>query len=81
MFLEFGFHAHQTRLNIGFLLSVYVGRQGSWTKNEMFGTIGGVALIKLVLLSCLFCCIQSASKVASAKVGMKNDRFIPLKCP
>ena len=47
----------------------------------MFGTIGGVASIKLVLLSCLFCCIQSASKVASAKVGMKNDRLIPMKCP
>ena len=47
----------------------------------MFGTIGGVALIKLVLLSCLFCCIHSASKVAQAKVGMKKERFIPLRCP
>ena len=34
MFQEFGFHAHQTRLNGSFILSAYVGLQVSQTKNE-----------------------------------------------
>ena len=70
MFLEFGFHAQQ---------SAYVGLQVSETRNEMFGTIGGVAFMKLVLLFCLFVYIGSASIVAPAKVGLKYDKLLHLK--
>ena len=48
-----------------------VGLQVSETNNKMIGTIGGVALIKLVLLFCLFVYIRSASTVAQATVGSK----------
>ena len=34
MFLEFGFHAQQTRLNGYFILSAYVGLYVSETKHE-----------------------------------------------
>ena len=71
MFLEFGFHAHQTRLISCFILSPFVGLQVV----EMFGTIGGVVLMKLVLLLSLFCYIRSASTVAPAKVGTKYKMF------
>ena len=71
MFVEFGFHAHQTRLISCFILSAFVGLQVV----EMFGTIGGVVLMKLVLLLSLFCYIQSASTVALAKVGTKYNKL------
>ena len=64
MFLEFGFHAQQTRLNGGFILNAHVGLEVS--KNKMIGTIGGVALMKLVPLFCLFVYIRSDSTVAPA---------------
>ena len=75
MFLEFGFHAHQTRLISCFILSAFVGLQAVETKNQMFGAIGGVVLIKLVLLLSLFCYIRSASTVAPAKVGTKYNKM------
>ena len=75
MFLEFGFHAHQTRLISCFILSTFVGLQVVETKNQMFGAIGGVVLMKLVLLLSLFCYIRSASTVAPAKVGTKHKLF------
>ena len=77
MFLEFSFHAHQTRLNEGFILSAYrlVCKYLKPSKmietSNHFVTIDGVALIKLVLLFCLFVYIRSASTVAPAKVGSK----------
>ena len=83
IFLEFGFLAHQTRLNGYFILSAYVGLQVSKTKNEMFGTTGGVALMTFALLFCLFCYIPNAvthSTVTPDKVGMKYDRLFHLKC-
>ena len=46
VFLEFGFHAHQKRLNGGFILSAYDGLEVSETKNKLIGTIN------LVLLFC-----------------------------
>ena len=46
MFLEFGSHAHQKRLNGGFILSAYDGLEVSETKNKLIGTIN------LVLLFC-----------------------------
>ena len=42
MFVEFGFHAHQTRFISCFVLSPFVGLQVV----EMFGRIGGVVLMK-----------------------------------
>ena len=76
MFVEFGFHAHQTRLISCFILSAFVGLQVVETKNQMFGAIGGVVLMKLVLLLSLVCYIRSASTVAPAKVGTKyNKKF------
>ena len=75
MFVEFGFHAHQTRLISCFILSAFVGLQVVETKNQMFGAIGGVVLIKLVLLLSLFCYIRSASTVAPAKVGTKYNKM------
>ena len=75
MFVEFGFHAHQTRLISCFILSALVGLQVVETKNQMFGAIGGVVLMKLVLLLSLFCYIQSASAVAPAKVGTKYNKM------
>ena len=75
MFLEFGFHSHQTRLNSCFILSKFVGLQVVETKNQMFGAIGGVVLMKLVLLLSLFCYIRSASTVAPAKVGTKHNKM------
>ena len=75
MFVEFGFHAHQTRLISCFILSAFVGLQVVETKNQMFGAIGGVVLMKLVLLLRLFCYIRSASTVAPAKVGTKYNKM------
>ena len=75
MFVEFGFHAHQTRLISCFILSPFVGLQVVETKNQMFGAIGGVVLMKLVLLLSLFCYIRSASTVAAAKVGTKYNKM------
>ena len=75
MFVEFGFHAHQARLISCFILSAFVGLQVVETKNQMFGAIGGVVLMKLVLLLSLFCYIQSASTVAPAKVGTKYNKM------
>ena len=75
MFLEFGFDSHQTRLNSCFILSTFVGLQVVETKNQMFGAIGGVVLMKLVLLLSLFCYIRSASTVAPAKVGTKYNKM------
>lgn len=75
MFLEFGFHVHQTRLISCFILSAFVGLQVVKTKNQMFGAIGGVVLMKLVLLLSLFCYIRSASTVAPAKVGTKYNKM------
>ena len=75
MFVEFGFPAHQTRLISCFILSAFVGLQVVETKNQMFGAIGGVVLIKLVLLLSLFCYIRSASTVAPAKVGTKYNKM------
>ena len=46
MFLELIFHAHHTRLNEGFILSTY----RLVCKYQKPTTIGGVALMKLVLL-------------------------------
>ena len=76
MFLEFSFHAHQTPLGFGSILSAYLlvckkSASLQETKNKMIGTIGGVALMKLVQLFCLFVYIRSASTVAPAKVGSK----------
>ena len=67
MFLEFSPPDTVKRRFHFELLSV--GQQVSETNNKMIGTIGGVALIKLVLLFCLFIYIRSASTVAPAKVG------------
>ena len=75
MFVEFGFHAHQTRLISCFILSGFVGLQVVETKNQMFGAIGGVVLMKLVLLLSLFCYIRSATTVAPAKVGTKYNKM------
>ena len=75
MFVEFGFHAHQTRLISCFILSAFVGLQVVETKNQMFGAIGGIVLMKLVLLLSLFCYIRSASTVAPAKVGTKYNKM------
>lgn len=75
MFREFGFHAHQTRLISCLILSAFVGLQVVETKNQMFGAIGGVVLMKLVLLLSLFCYIRSASTVAPAKVGTKYNKM------
>ena len=75
MFVKFGFHAHQTRLISCFILSAFVGLQVVETKNQMFGAIGGVVLMKLVLLLRLFCYIRSASTVAPAKVGTKYNKM------
>ena len=75
MFVELGFHAHQTRLISCFILSAFVGLQVVETKNQMFGAIGGVVLMKLVLLLSLFCYIRSASTVAPAKVGTKYNKM------
>ena len=75
MFVEFGFHAHHTRLISCFILSAFVGLQVVETKNQMFGAIGGVVLMKLVLLLRLFCYIRSASTVAPAKVGTKYNKM------
>ena len=50
MFLELIFHAHHARLNEGFILGAY----RSVFKYQEPTTIGGVALMKLVLLFCLF---------------------------
>lgn len=75
MFVEFGFHAHQTRLISCFILSAFVGLQVVETKNQMFGAIGGVVLMKLVLLLSLFCYIRSTSTVAPAKVGTKYNKM------
>lgn len=75
MFVKFGFHAHQTRLISCFILSAFVGLQVVETKSQMFGTIGGVVLMKLVLLLSLFCYIRSASTVAPAKVGTKYNKM------
>ena len=75
MFVEFGFHSHQTRLISCFILSAFVGLQVVETKNQMFGEIGGVVLMKLVLLLSLFCYIRSASTVAPAKVGTKHSKL------
>lgn len=75
MFVEFGFPAHQTRLISCFILSAFVGLQVVETKNQMFGAIGGVVLMKLVLLLSLFCYIRSASTVAPAKVGTKYNKM------
>ena len=46
VFLEFGFHAHQKRLNGGFILSAYDCLEVSETKKKLIGTIN------LVLLFC-----------------------------
>ena len=75
MFLEFGFPAHQTRLISCFILSAFVGLQVVETKNQMFGAIGGVVLMKLVLLLSPFCYIRSASTVTPAKVGTKYNKM------
>lgn len=75
MFVEFGFPAHQTRLISCFILSAFVGLQVVETKNQMFGAIGDVVLMKLVLLLSLFCYIRSASTVAPAKVGTKYNKM------
>jgi len=45
----------------------------------MFGTTGGVAVMKLVLLFCLFFYIRGVSTVAPAKVGLKYDKLLQLK--
>ena len=55
-------------------MSAFVGLEVSDTKKKMIGTIGGAALIKLVLLFCLFVYIRNASTVASAKVGLSKIR-------
>ena len=57
-------------------MSAFVGLEVSDTKKKMIGTIGGVALIKLVLLFCLFVYIRNASTVAPAKVGLSKIRSI-----
>ena len=80
MFVEFGFHAHQTRLISCFILSAFVGLQVVETKNQMFGAIGGVVLMKLVSLLSLFCYIRSASTVTPAKVGTKYNKMFYSKC-
>ena len=69
MFLEFS-SPDTVKRRFHFELSS-VGQQVSETNNKMIVTIGGVALIKLVLLFCLFVYIRSASTVAPAKVGSK----------
>ena len=67
MFLEFIFHAHHTRLKEGFILSAY----RFVCKYQKLTTIGGVALVKLVLLFCLLVYIRNASTVAPTKVESK----------
>ena len=67
MFLELIFHAHHARLNEGFILSAY----RLVCKYQEPTTIGGVALMKLVLLFCLFVYIRNASTVAPTKVESK----------
>ena len=65
MFLELIFHAHQTRLNEGFILSAY----RLVCKYPKPTTVGGVALMKLVLL--FWRNIRNASTVAPTKVESK----------
>ena len=60
-----------------FHLSSFVGLRLPETK--MFGTTGGAAAMKLVLLFCLFFYIRSVSTVAPAKVGLEYDKLIQLK--
>ncbi|CAH3178301.1 unnamed protein product, partial [Porites evermanni] len=50
-----------------FHLSSFIGLHLPETKTKMFGTTGGVAVMKLLLLFCLFFYIRSVSTVAPAK--------------
>lgn len=56
-------------------MSAFVGLLVVETKNEMFGAIGGVVSVKLVLLLSLVCYIRSASTVAAVKVGSKHNKL------
>ena len=76
MFRElFAIHAHQTGLNGCFIWALSLPE----TKTKMFGTTGGVVVMKLVLLFCLFFYIRSVNTVAPAKVGLEYDKLLHLK--
>ena len=60
-------------------MSSFVGLHLPETKTKMFGTTSGVAVMKLVLLFCLFFYIRSVSTVAPAKVALKYDKLLHLK--
>ena len=62
-----------------FHLSSFVGLYLPETKIKMFETTGRVAVMKLVLLFCLFFYIRSVSTVAPAKVGLEYDKLLHLK--
>ena len=61
-------HVHQTQVNGCFILSSLVGLYLPET----------MAVMKLVLLFCLACCIRSVSTVAPAKVVLKSDTLLLL---
>ena len=80
MFRElFAIHAHQARLNGCFIWALSLLFIHPETKTKMFGTTGVVAVMKLVLLFCLFFYIRSVSTVAPAKVGLQYDKLLHLK--
>ena len=78
MFRElFAIHSPDTIKRL-FHLSSFVGLHLPETKTKMFGTTGGAAAMKLVLLFCLFFYIGSVSTVAPATVGPKYDKLLYL---
>ena len=79
MFRElFAIHSPDTIERL-FHLSSFVGLYLPETKIKMFETTGRVAVMKLVLLFCLFFYIRSVSTVAPAKVGLEYDKLLHLK--
>ena len=78
MFRElFAIHSPDTIKRL-FHLSSFVGLHLPEIKTKMFGT-SGVAVMKLVLLFCLFFYIRSVSTVAPAKGELKYDKLLHFK--